>query len=248
MCLIVFDWQPGQRLILSANRDEFFRRASAPLSVWEEYPHVIAGRDLEQGGSWLGVSRDYRYAALTNVRAPGAGPAEPRSRGHLVSSFLTGHDSPQTYAQRLLGCASEFAPFNLLVGDREQLWYLSNYPQLRCELLPAGLHGLSNATLNTPWPKTQRAKQQLQYWLQQPGELPTLATLLHEQTLAADHELPSTGVPLEWERRLSAQFIRAPGYGTRCSTALWLDAAGAGICEISWNEAGEAAAQHSLQF
>src|SRR5690606_5030349 len=165
MCLIASAWHPGERLVLTANRDEFCQRPSAPLSVWEEQPQIIAGRDLQQGGTWLGVNRDYRVAALTNVRAPGAGPAQPRSRGHLISQYLSQPASPADFAQTPQPQAQEFAPFNLLLGDRQQLWYLSNYPHWRCEALPAGLYGLSNASLNTPWPKTRLAQQQLQQWL-----------------------------------------------------------------------------------
>lgn len=248
MCLIAFDWQPGARLVLTANRDEFFQRPSAPLSAWEDQPLIIAGRDLQQGGTWLGVSRDYRVAALTNVRAPGIGPAQPRSRGHLVSQYLSQPASPADYARTLQQHAQEFAPFNLLLGDQQQLWYLSNYPHWRCEPLPAGLYGLSNAARNTPWPKTRLARQQLQQWLQQPTDALSLARLLNRREPFADHELPATGVPLEWERWLSAQFIQAPGYGTRCSTGLWLDKRGIGMAEISWDETGQAAAEHSLQL
>lgn len=248
MCLIVFDWQPGQRLVLSANRDEFFHRPSAPLSVWEEYPQLIAGRDLVQGGTWLGVSRDYRVAALTNVRAPGVAPAQPRSRGHLVTGFLTGSQSPSVQAAGLREQAGEFAPFNLLLGDRNELWFVSNHPHWQCRLLTPGLYGLSNASLNTPWPKTQLAMQQLQNWLQQPDDLRSLAGLLNRREPFADHELPATGIPPEWERLLSAQFIQAPGYGTRCSTGLWLDSDGAGITEVSWNAVGELSAEHHLHF
>ena len=248
MCLIVFDWKPGQRLVLSANRDEFFHRPSAPLSVWEEYPQLIAGRDLEQGGTWLGVSREYRVAALTNVRAPGIAPANPRSRGHLAMEFLTGDQPAAAQAASLQDKSGEYAPFNLLLGDRDELWFVSNHPHWQCRLLPPGLYGLSNASLNTPWPKTQLAMQQLQNWLQHPDDLRSLAGLLNRREPFADHELPATGVPQEWERLLSAQFIQAPGYGTRCSTGLWLDHTGAGITEISWDNLGNSVAEHHFHF
>lgn len=246
MCLIVLHWIPGQQLTLSANRDEFTHRPAAPLTVWHDAPDIIAGRDLEQGGTWLGLTRQHRFAALTNVRAPGAGPTNPPSRGHLVSDFLRSSTSTAAYAQTLHRYAHRYAPFNLLCGGLQQLWYITNHPQPACTALTPGLHVLSNARLNTPWPKARLARQQLQAWLQQPGDSASLARLLNRQQPFADHELPQTGVPADWERLLSAQFIHAPGYGTRCSTGLILTPAGADIHEISWDNAGQV--QHQAQW
>lgn len=246
MCLIVLDWQPGQSLSLSANRDEFFKRPSAPLCNWSDHPSVIAGRDLEQGGTWLGINKQGQWAALTNVRAPGIGPLEPRSRGHIVSDYLQQSLDPLSYAQTLLASAEQYAPFNLLVGDWQQLYYLSNYPDRRLEAVAPGIHALSNAQLDSPWPKAQLAQAQLQKWLKQPDSARSLANLLNRRHPFADNELPDTGVGLVWERLLSAQRILAPGYGTRCSTGLILRAAQAEISEISWSEDGQASSSNTL--
>jgi len=243
MCLIVFDWQPEQPhwLTLAANRDEFRQRPAIPLACWEDNPRIIAGRDLEQGGTWLGINRAGAFAAITNIRAPGAGPAKPPSRGQLVADYLSAATDPGGYARALSARARHYAPFNLLVGDQQALYYVSNYPQLRCEPVTPGIHSLSNAWLDTAWPKTTLAEQQLRQWQQQGGGSGSLAMLLGRQAPFADELLPATGVPAEWERLLSAQFIIAPGYGTRCSTALRGREQQLDIHEISWNEQGQPA-------
>ncbi|MDK2778113.1 MAG: NRDE family protein [Pseudomonadota bacterium] len=239
MCLIVFDWQPGQPrwLTLAANRDEFWQRPARPLHRWQDDADIIAGRDLEQGGTWLGITGQGRFAALTNIRAPGAGPQNPRSRGHLVADYLRATSHPEQWAATLRQSAADYAPFNLLAGDRHSLIYISNYPQLRCETVTPGVHSLSNAWLDTPWPKSRLAEQQLQHWLREPAEQ-TLPSLLSRRQPFADEQLPSTGVPAEWERMLSAQFIVSPAYGTRCSTALTGTAGQLTVHEISWQPDG----------
>ncbi len=239
MCLIVFDWQPGQTrwLTLAANRDEFWQRPARPLHRWQDEPDIIAGRDLEQGGTWLGISRQGHFAALTNIRAPGAGPQDPRSRGHLVADYLRAGSRPEQWAAALRQSATDYAPFNLLAGDRHNLVYISNYPQLRCATVAPGIHSLSNAWLDTPWPKSRLAEQQLRHWLREPAEQ-TLPSLLSRRQPFADGQLPSTGVPAEWERMLSAQFIISPSYGTRCSTALTGTEGQLAVHEISWQPDG----------
>ncbi|MCY0965189.1 NRDE family protein [Parathalassolituus penaei] len=245
MCLIVFQWQPQQPqwLTLAANRDEFFQRPTAVLQPWDSHPHMIAGRDLEAGGSWMGMAAGLRFAAVTNIRR-GQPETAPRSRGKLVAAFLQGQDSPATYIGQLQQRAHEYGRFNLICGDRQQLWYLRNFPDIRVEQLPAGLYSLSNAELNSPWPKAELARQQLQTWLQEnrtnklsPAESGwQLAQLLDHQQPWPDDQLPDTGVPLEWERWLSAQFIRAPGYGTRSGSSLLGIHQQLGITELAFDE------------
>ncbi|WP_430460845.1 NRDE family protein [Thalassolituus sp. LLYu03] len=254
MCLIAFDWQPGARiwLRLSANRDEFHQRPAAPLQRWDDVPTVIAGRDLSQGGTWLGVSDLGRIAALTNVRAPGAGPAEPVSRGHLATDWLNSEQTPQAFATQLLQRAHEFAPFNLLIGTTTELLHISNYPQPVITQVTPGIHGLSNAGLDTPWPKTCLATELLA--ATPLTDAPTgdasdaLASLLSRRDTFADDQLPATGVPLEWERLLSAPFIVAQGYGTRCSTGLLAGQYSASVTEIRWDARGDESGRSQMAF
>lgn len=238
MCLIVFHFEPKQRLLVAANRDEYFGRPSAPLHLWTDGSEILAGKDLKEGGTWLGVNLRGDFAALTNVRVQGAAPANPPSRGELVKHFL---NSPASIQERLAifqQQAAQYAPFNLLTGNIDALYYLSNYPKVSLEPVSPGTHSLSNASLNTPWPKTQLACAQLQNWLAQPSDSQSLSGLLNSTELAADALLPHTGVPLVLERILSAQFIRSPSYGTRASTGLILNPQGVDICERSFDASG----------
>ncbi|ACR28525.1 NRDE family protein [Burkholderia glumae] len=235
MCLIVFDWQPeaesGPMLTLTANRDEFLRRTSAPLAWWEDLPGVLAGRDLEGGGTWLGVSRDGRFAALTNYRAPFDIRAGAPTRGRLVSDFLGARNlAPLAYLQQIAGTAALYNGFNLLVGDcrrRELAWFCNRpaEPDTALEaplLVGAGLHGLSNARLDTPWPKLVHKRSELGTLLTYEAAPPldALIEIMRDPRRADDDALPRTGIPLERERALSAAFIETPEYGTRGTTAL----------------------------
>ena len=202
MCLIVFAWRPGHSLplIVAANRDEFYARPSLPLARWEDHPNIYAGRDLQAGGTWLGISSSGRFAALTNIR----NPQLPQS--------------PEAYLKQLAQSAQGYAGFNLLVGDRQQLWHF-NPQHGGARQLAAGLYGLSNADLDSPWPKLQQAKAALENCLAQ-ADLDALLEFLHDGQAAEDSQLPDTGVPLEIERLLSSVFIASPSYGTRASTAV----------------------------
>ena len=219
MCLIVFAWRPdhAQPLVVAANRDEFHSRPSLPLGCWEDAPWIIGGRDLQAGGTWMGVTARGRFAALTNIRAPGQAIG-PRSRGELPEQYLRGNLPPADYLAELAERRGEYAGFNLLVGDRQTLWYLNSHDG-QLQALQAGVYGLSNAGLDTPWPKLRKARAALADALDQP-EPERLLALLADAEPAAEHELPQTGVPLEWERRLSSVFIASAEYGTRASTAL----------------------------
>ncbi|WP_347466975.1 NRDE family protein [Burkholderia stagnalis] len=235
MCLIAFDWQPdaaaGPVFTLVANRDEFFRRTSAPLSWWEEAPGVLAGHDLEAGGTWLGVSRDGRFAALTNYRAPFDIRAGAPTRGKLVSDYLSGPPAaPLDYLARLAEHAAVYNGFNLLVGDwkrRELAWFCNRAAEGASGVdaparVPAGVHALSNARLDTPWPKVVRKRAELGTRLTDDPAPPLddLIAMMRDPHIAADDALPHTGIPLERERALSAAFIETPEYGTRGTTAL----------------------------
>jgi uncharacterized protein with NRDE domain len=219
MCLIVFAWRPGhaQPLIVAANRDEFYARPSLPLAQWPEAPHVHAGRDLEAGGTWLGVGAHGRFAALTNIRDPHQPPAR-KSRGELVARFLTGDMSIDDYLADVVGRSLEYAGFNLLVGNTNELWHF-NARETEAVMLPPGVYGLSNAGLDTPWPKLLKARAALEEVLDDPQPQALLALLNDPQT-APFADLPDTGVGLATETLLSSVFIASPTYGTRASTAL----------------------------
>lgn len=223
MCLIVFAYgmHADCPLLIAANRDEFYRRASAALEFWKDEPAVLAGRDLEQGGTWLGISTRGRIAALTNVREPARHRADAPSRGHLVSGFLRSDASPGAYLDDLSMRASRYNGFNLIVGSPEGLWWYSNRGEEPFALEP-GVYGISNALLDTSWPKVRRAKQELRNVLAQPQTVwrQRLFTLLGDCVEAPRSELPHTGVSEERERMLSPIFIRSADYGTRSSTVV----------------------------
>ncbi|MFN3358690.1 MAG: NRDE family protein [Pseudomonas sp.] len=225
MCLIVFAWRPGhaQPLIVAANRDEFYARPSLPLAQWEDAPHVYAGRDLEAGGTWLGVNADGRFAALTNIRDPHQPPAR-KSRGELVARFLNGSLSVDDYLAEVNGRSIEYAGFNLLLGTQDELWHY-NANETEPTRLKEGVYGVSNAGLDTPWPKLVKAKAALREGLDNPQPEALLDILSDSQT-APFAELPDTGVGLATESLLSSVFIASPSYGTRASTALIVNADG----------------------
>jgi uncharacterized protein with NRDE domain len=243
MCLIVFDWRPdavdGPLFTLAANRDEFFRRTAEPISWWHDAPTMLAGRDLVGGGTWLGMSRDGRFAALTNYRAPHEMRADAPTRGTLVSDWLSGsasgsdngqHETPLDYLQHVARTGDIYNGFNLLVGDwtRRELGWYCNRSNTAPTLLTPGTHGISNAVLDTAWPKLVKKRAELGAMLARDAVPPLerLIDLMRDPRLARDDELPSTGIPLERERALSAAFIETPEYGTRGTTALRVSAHG----------------------
>lgn len=222
MCLITFAWRvhPDFPLVVAANRDEFYHRAAAPARFWEDQPLVLAGRDLQAGGTWMGVTRSGRFAALTNFREPGVPPGQV-SRGLLVSRFLEGTMRAEDYVQAVAEEGQLNSGFNLLAGDANGLYAFSNRGLAPLAVAP-GVHGLSNHLLNTPWPKVEKARAGLQDLLAQPLREEALFSLMANEERAADDELPNTGVGLDMERVLSPLFIRSPNYGTRVSTVLKL--------------------------
>ena len=218
MCLILVAWQahPTYPLVVVANRDEFYARPSAPAGPWPEDPRVTAGRDLEAGGTWLGLREDGRFAAVTNVREPGV-PKGIRSRGHLTRDFLLGDQPPGDFAGAVDGPAH--SGFNLLVADPEALWYRSNRDGAARRLEP-GVYGVSNHLLDTPWPKLAASRKRFALALADLPSLEPCFAILADREIVPDEALPTTGVSLEWERLLSAVFVQSPDYGTRASTVL----------------------------
>lgn len=222
MCLIVFAWRPGHALplIVAANRDEFYARPTQALAAWEDAQGVYAGRDLEAGGTWLGVGPGGRFAALTNIRDPGQ-PLGVRSRGELVAAYLRGDSGVEQYLDQVASQSAQYSGFNLLVGDGQRLGFLhARDPAPR--LLEPGVYGLSNAGLDTPWPKLVKTREGLRQLLDAPQPQRLLA-LLADSEQAQDAHLPETGVGLVTEKLLSSAFIASQNYGTRASTVLIVD-------------------------
>ncbi len=238
MCLITFayNYHPEYPLVFLANRDEFFRRETAPLGWWDDEA-VLAGRDLEAGGSWLGVNRQGDLAALTNFREgqPNLGPAP--SRGDLVLGALSSPlSAPQYFATQK---DKPYRGFNLLVHSSGEFHYFSN--RGRSQTLSAGVYGLSNGTLNSDWPKVNKAKALLTRALEEknPEEDQPFLDLFLDSEQAPEHELPQTGVGKVWEKMLSSIFIQTEGYGTRCTTLLTIHRSGTvRMTERSFDENG----------
>ncbi|MGD8379024.1 MAG: NRDE family protein [Gammaproteobacteria bacterium] len=234
MCLLVFAWKvhPEYPLVFAGNRDEFHQRPTRAADYWPDHPGVLAGRDEEAGGTWLGVRKGGHFAVVTNFREAGANtPAGAPSRGELPLVWLEGTLSPDRIAAR----ADQYAGFNLIVGNPEQMWYVSNRDTTPVRI-PPGYHGLSNHLLDTPWPKVIRSRERLQASLDPSAEpdVEALFELLGDTTPASDHELPDTGLPRELERKVSAPFVLDPRYGTRCSTVVLMDRQG----ELFFEERG----------
>lgn len=242
MCLLVFAWQshPTHALIFAGNRDERHARATAAARPWSDAAQVIAGRDLEAGGTWVGVSTGGRFAVVTNYRE-GLDPAKaPRSRGALTADFLAGDLTPARYLEALRPRAGEYGAFSLLVGDGQELHVFSNRGGPDGPVAP-GVHGLSNHLLDTPWPKVERSKQRLTALLEQDAATnEALFRLLSDRTPAGDSELPDTGIGRELEQRVSSPFVLNPVYGTRCSTLIRLGGQGLRFTERRFDSAGQA--------
>ena len=222
MCLIIFSYDnhPEYRLILAANRDEFYERPTAPLGFWPDAPEILAGRDLKEKGTWMGIDRSGRFAALTNFRDPASLQPDAPSRGALVRNFLSGLLPPETYLNDLRPSGERYNGFNLLVGDRYHLYYYSNRMK-RIRKLKPGIYGLSNRFLNTPWPKVETGKQEFDRILSHDRiDTESLFCLLADRTRPPDDQLPNTGIGVKLERLLSSRFIFSGDYGTRSSSVL----------------------------
>ena len=255
MCLLIFSHRTDPRypLVLAANRDEFHARPTAASAFWPEHPDLLAGRDLAQGGTWMGLTRQGRLAAITNYRDPARTAPAPRSRGELPLDYLTGNQDAESFLLELLPRAHEYAGFNLLVGTVDKLWYLTNsLPPGACkpQRLQPGLYGLSNARLNTPWPKVVLGKNRLRALLEREELNHTaLAEVVGERQLADPDELRRQGLDQGMDPVLSAQFITMGTYGTRSSTTLWIDGKGlARWRESSFDALGNTVEQREESF
>jgi uncharacterized protein with NRDE domain len=245
MCLIAWSWQPASDtpLLLLGNRDEFYARPTRALHWWDD-GIVLAGQDLQAGGTWLGVSRNGRLAALTNVRAPDAIRVGTPSRGGLVAAFLREEVGAADFLRELIPSAQDYNPFNLLVFDGESLMGLHSRDAKAIAMQP-GIGAVSNASFDTPWPKLVQLKTRLSQQLHQNVmEDKALLALLHDRALVPDVDLPNTGVPLALERGLSAAYIAMPGYGTRASSLVRIQQNSISFTEQGFSEAGMVGASH----
>ena len=228
MCVLFIAYRkhPRHPLIVLANRDEFYDRPTASAARWEDHPNVTAGRDLVAGGTWLGVAPGGRFAAVTNFRGPHR-PNGAVSRGRLVADFLIGDAGAEEYIASVEHDADNYSGFNLVVADRDDLYYFSNAAEERAQRLAPGVYGLSNHLLNTPWPKVSSGLAAFERLIDNEEISKEAAfALLADETLAADNDLPDTGIGLDKERLLSSIFIHSPIYGTRSSTIVLADSDG----------------------
>lgn len=235
MCLIVFAWRahPDYPLVMVGNRDEFYPRRTRPAAWWGQSVSLLAGQDEEAGGTWLGITRRGRLAALTNVRAPAERNPHAPSRGALVISALQASERADRWIEGNFARTAAYNGFNLVAGDvlstdtrDASLHYYSNRLDEPTRLLRPGIYGLSNAFLDTPWPKVTRSVARFACSIADRVRLDELLEIMADRRLVRDNDLPATGVPLDWERALSAVQIRANGYGTRATTVLTVRADG----------------------
>ncbi|MCD8505140.1 MAG: NRDE family protein [Burkholderiaceae bacterium] len=245
MCLAVFalNTHPDWPVIIAANRDEYHARATLPMQPWPEAPTLLAGRDLQAGGTWLGISSSGRIALLTNVRNPAEFNRQAWTRGELVPGFLCSEDNAQHYLSKLQSRSDQYNGFNLvLIDDNLNAWHASNCQDPFSMPIEPGLHGISNALLDTQWPKTQRTKEALGDYLRKAArpDPDRLVEIMLDTTPVDDSLLPETGVGLPKERLLSTPFIVSPDYGTRCTTLVLRNRRGmCWVQEDSYNRLGE---------
>ena len=229
MCLILLSYEmhPKYRMVFAANRDEYYNRPTAPIAFHEDSSDVLGGRDLQHHGMWLGVTRSGRFAAITNYRDSGPNISNAPSRGFLVRDFLTGKESPGNYLEHVKSIGHQYNGFNLLVGDRSELYYYSNRGHA-IEKLKPGIYGLSNHLMDTPWPKITKGKSDLGKLLDDKEKIDPedIFDLLKDGSCPPDSLLPDTGVDLEWERILSPLFITSEFYGTRSSSIIFIERKG----------------------
>lgn len=256
MCLILFAYQvnPDIPLVVAANRDELFARPTREAQFWQaddSNAEILSGKDLRAGGTWLGFTRQGRFAAVTNIRDPSQVEKKPMSRGELTLRFLANKMSAEDYCTELGSQFENYAGYNLLLGDGRSLWYVNNFESIVRPLKP-GIYGLSNGVLDSAWPKIESGKKTLQKLLEKPQNLITdaLIEMMNNRTLAPDDELPNTGVSLQLERTLSSMFIvnREREYGTLCSSALITESSGRfRFSEQNYREDGSPSQRHFFE-
>ncbi|MEQ8584002.1 MAG: NRDE family protein [Marinoscillum sp.] len=224
MCLIVFAWDvhPKYRLIVAANRDEFYTRPTAPADFWDDEPDILGGRDLQAGGSWMTVSKHGNFAAVTNYRDLANIRENVRSRGEIPIHFMDQNQKPLSYVKGLHEYSTEYNGFNVLTANPQMMTHYSNYER-KANVITPGIHGLSNALLDTPWPKVELAKAKFQELISNSFNHGELIEMMSDTSTAEDSILPDTGVSREMEKALSAMCIRMENYGTCCSTVITLD-------------------------
>ncbi len=226
MCLINFQFQkhPNYKLIIAANRDEFYKRPTAQADFWLDEPTIIAGRDLLGNGTWLGITLNGRFAALTNYRDPAHMANDKTTRGEIITHYLSGDMSATDYLKSLDEKKNDYNGFNLIIGSADELFYYNNIEGPIVNIT-SGTYGLSNHFLNTPWPKVTNGKKMLHDYVlnEQLIEPEALFTILSHDLIAEDSLLPKTGIDIELERQLSSLFIKTEAYGTRSSTVLLVD-------------------------
>ena len=222
MCLLLVSYEthPRFKLIIAANRDEFYDRPAEPAKFWNNYPTLLAGRDLKAGGTWLGITKHGRFAAITNYRDMKNLKKNAPSRGELVTSFLTGNDMPKVFSDKLLKSAENYNGYNLLFSDMNEFYYFSNQTKKSIKLLP-GIYGLSNHLLDTPWHKVEKSKTSFKNILSKEDvTADDLFNILSDTSIPPDELLPDTGLTFEIERAVSPVFVATPLYGTRSSTVI----------------------------
>lgn len=248
LALLALDAHPHYAVVIAANRDEYHQRPTAAAHWWNE--GWLAGRDLAAGGTWLGATRAGRWALLTNVREPGRHNPAAASRGALVPRILADEDAPSATLTSIIGRPDALNGFNLLAGDPGSAHFASNRAS-GVAALGSGVFGLSNnAALDVAWPKVTRTKAALESWCNAGSDdFAPLFALLADTAQAPDDELPATGVPLEWERLLSAPFIVGDRYGTRASTIVTIARNGqVRFAERGFDGAGRVSGENDFRF
>lgn len=227
MCLIGFalNAHPKYPLLVMANRDEFYARPTAPVGWWKDHQNIVGGRDLKDKGTWMAFGKNGRFAALTNYRDLKNIRENAPSRGELPVKFISSQKSATEFFKDQCEDRGLYNGFNLLGFENGKMYHISNYSD-KIISVPDGVHGLSNALLDTPWPKVVQIKSQLQEALKKDINLDELMGILESTSLAEDNTLPNTGVPIEWERQLSAMHIRTENYGTCSASVLAMDREG----------------------
>lgn len=224
MCLIIFAYKvvPEVTLLVAANRDEWFNRPALPAGFWADHPHIVAGRDLQASGTWLGATRTGRFAALTNYRNPDEPRMDAPTRGGLVSGFLAGRQSAREYLEQLRDGADRYNGFSMLAADDSGMFWYSNRGDGQVQEIAPGVHGLSNHLLNTPWPKVIKGCEGMQRLLERSFSCSDYLDLMDDSVPEGERGLIAQPDTWTLERSLSSMRIMKGGYGTRCSTALRL--------------------------